>query len=71
MNVSIGVWAVTLVVLSAILIFDLLIVGRRPHEPSLRESALWVSFYVSLALIFGGLVWLTAGPTYAGEFYTG
>ena len=71
MNVSYGAWAITLIALSAILIFDLLIVGRRPHEPSLRESTLWVTFYVSLALLFGGLVWLTAGPTYAGEFYGG
>jgi hypothetical protein len=31
---------------------DLAIVARRPHEPSVKEASLWVSFYVALALIF-------------------
>src|SRR5919112_4498236 len=50
---------------------DLLIVGRRPHEPSMREAGTWVGFYVGLALLFGLGVWITSGPTYAGEFYAG
>ena len=32
---------------------DLAIVARRPHEPSVKEATLWVSFYVTLALLFG------------------
>ncbi|MCX4471103.1 Inner membrane protein alx [Micromonospora sp. MW-13] len=71
MNVSGLVWAGTLVALTAVLVVDLLIIGRRPHEPSIRESSLWVGFYVGLALIFGVGLWLTAGPGVAGEFYTG
>ncbi|GAA0803985.1 TerC family protein [Spirilliplanes yamanashiensis] len=71
MNVPTWVWTVTLVVLVVMLAVDLVIVGRRPHEPSIRESSLWVTFYVVLALIFGIGVWVTAGPTYAGEFYAG
>ena len=46
MNVSAWVWTVTLVALVAVLAVDLLIVGRRPHEPSMRESGTWVGFYV-------------------------
>ncbi|GAB3142478.1 TerC family protein [Micromonospora sonneratiae] len=71
MNVSIWVWVGTLVVLTAVLLFDLLIIGRRPHEPSIKESSLWVAFYVGLALIFGVGIWLTSGATMAGEFYAG
>ncbi|MBY8872657.1 TerC family protein [Micromonospora sp. PLK6-60] len=71
MNVSGWVWAGTLVALTAVLLVDLLIIGRRPHEPSVRESSLWVSFYVGLALLFGAGLWLTAGGAVAGEFYTG
>ncbi|MFF3868586.1 TerC family protein [Micromonospora sp. NPDC001898] len=71
MNVSGLVWAVTLVALTAVLVVDLLIIGRRPHEPSVRESSLWVAFYVGLALVFGVGLWLAAGPGVAGEFYTG
>jgi tellurite resistance protein TerC len=70
-NVSSLVWAVTLLVLTAVLAVDLLIIGRRPHEPSIRESSLWVTFYVALALLFGLGIWFTAGATPAAEFYTG
>ncbi|NYT95706.1 TerC family protein [Salinispora sp. H7-4] len=71
MDVSGLVWAGTLVALTAILIIDLLIIGRRPHEPSMRESSLWVGFYVALALVFGAGIWLVSGPSAAGQFYTG
>jgi tellurite resistance protein TerC len=71
LNVSTWVWAVTLVVMAAVLFADLMIIGRRPHEPSIRESALWVTFYVALALIFGVGIWLVSGARHAGEFYTG
>lgn len=71
MNVSAGVWIATLIVLIAVLMLDLAIIARRPHEPSIRESSLWVGFYVTLALLFGAGVWATAGGTAAGEFYAG
>ncbi len=71
MNVSAWVWIVSLVALVAILAVDLLIIGRRPHEPSMKESGGWVAFYVALAVVFGAGVWIAAGGRYAGEFYTG
>jgi tellurite resistance protein TerC len=71
LNVTTWVWVGTLIALGVVLAVDLLIIGRRPHEPSLRESSLWVAFYVGLALLFGLGIWLTAGPGFAGEFYTG
>lgn len=71
MNVPVWVWAVTLVAVAGLLAVDLMIVGRRPHEPSTWESSLWVSFYVGVAVAFGGGIWLTAGAEYAGQFYAG
>jgi tellurite resistance protein TerC len=65
------VWIATLVALTAVLAVDLLIIGRRPHEPSMRESGAWVAFYVAMALVFGAGVWIVAGGKHAGEFYTG
>jgi tellurite resistance protein TerC len=54
-----------------LLIADVWFVGRRPHEPSMRESALGVAFYIGLALLFGlGILWWSGGR-YAGEFYAG
>ena len=37
----------TLAVLTGLLLLDLALVARRPHVPSLRESGLWVAFYVA------------------------
>ncbi|MEV6300882.1 TerC family protein [Actinoplanes sp. NPDC051861] len=71
MNVSAWVWGATLVALIAVLAVDLLIIGRRPHEPSMKEAGGWVTFYVTLALIFGVGVWIAWGGQAAGEFYTG
>jgi tellurite resistance protein TerC len=71
LNVSVWVWIATLVALVAVLAVDLLIIGRRPHEPTMRESGAWVAFYVALALAFGLGVWFVAGGRTAGEFYTG
>ncbi|ALJ20106.1 TerC family protein [Microbacterium sp. No. 7] len=61
----------SMVVLVAILIIDLLLIIKRPHIPSARESTLWVVFYVVLALIFAGLLWMFAGGEFAGQFVAG
>ena len=61
----------TFVGLTALLLGDLAIVARRPHEPSMKEASLWVGFYVTLALIFGVLLLAFTNATYATEFYAG
>ena len=71
MNVTALEWTVTLVGLSALLLADLIIVGRRPHEPSMKESALWVTFYVGLAALFGIWIYVHEGAQYGGEFFAG
>jgi tellurite resistance protein TerC len=71
MNVSTTVWIVTLVVLIVGLLFDVLVIGRRPHEPSMRESTIAVVFFISAALLFGLGVLYFSGGRYAGEFYAG
>ena len=71
MHVSLLVWAITLTVMGAILVADLLIIGRRPHIPSMRESSLWVAFYVTLAVAFGIVILSAYGPRYGGEFFAG
>jgi len=50
-------------VLVAILLFDLFLVVKRPHVPSTRESALWITFYVSLAVVFGLLIIVVANDS--------
>lgn len=62
---------VSLVVLAAVLVIDLVVVGRRPHVPSFAESARWVGFYVGLALVFALVVLAVGGSAPAGEFLAG
>jgi len=61
----------TFVGLTVLLLADLAIVARRPHEPSMKEAGLWVGFYVALALIFGVVLLAVTGGEYATEFYAG
>jgi tellurite resistance protein TerC len=61
----------TYVVLALILAFDIFMAYRRPHVPSTRESALWISFYVVLALIFAGLMLSLGSVEHAGQFVAG
>ncbi|MFL0411462.1 TerC/Alx family metal homeostasis membrane protein [Microbacterium paludicola] len=73
MDLALPIWfeVGSLVVLTAILLADLLLILKRPHIPSTRESTLWVVFYVVLALIFAVLMWIFAGATPAQEFLLG
>jgi tellurite resistance protein TerC len=61
----------TFVGLTVLLLADLALVVRRPHEPSMKEAGLWVGFYVSLALIFGVVILAVTNGTFATEFYAG
>lgn len=56
------VWAITIVVLVAVLAVDLLIIARRPHEPSMAEVSRHLAFFVSMAVIFGIVLWIFASP---------
>jgi tellurite resistance protein TerC len=62
---------VTFIALGALLVLDLAVVARHPHAPSLRESVLWVTFYVALALTFAGVLLAVRGSATAGAFLAG
>jgi tellurite resistance protein TerC len=61
----------SLVVLVLILVADLVLAYRRPHVPSTRESALWVSLYVGLALVFALLMLALGDSEHAAQFIAG
>ena len=71
MNVPIWLWIASITLLVGLLAVDVLIIGRRPHEPTVRESSRAIAFYISLAVLFGLGVLYFSGPRYAGEFYAG
>ena len=71
MNVSTLEWAITLGVTLAVLLFDIVFIARRPHEPTFRECAIALSFYVGLAVAFGLWVWNFHGGQFGVEFFAG
>jgi len=56
------IWVITIVVTVGVLLVDLLIIGRRPHQPSMKEVSAHLAFFVSMALIFGIALWAFATP---------
>jgi tellurite resistance protein TerC len=71
MNVSALEWGITLAGTLAVLLVDLLVFARRPHEPSTRECVTALTVYVGLAVAFGLWVWNFHGSGYGLEFYAG
>ena len=71
MDVPLWVWWLTIGVTAVVFVVDVLVVGRRPHEPSRRELTLALSTFIGAALLFGLGVWYFAGGGYAKEFYAG
>jgi tellurite resistance protein TerC len=70
-DVPTWVWWTTVVVTVSVLLFDVIIIGRRPHEPSTKEVSISLSIYVGLAVVFGIGVWVFAGHQYGTEFFAG
>jgi tellurite resistance protein TerC len=71
MNVTQLEWIVTLGVTITILLFDIIFIARRPHEPTFKECAIALSFYIGLAIAFGVWVWNFHGGEYGVEFFAG
>ncbi|MEZ0357169.1 TerC family protein [Mycobacterium sp. SA01] len=71
MNVTPLEWFITIGVTVAVLLFDVIFIARRPHEPTMRECGIYLSFYIGLAIAFGVWVWNFHGGQFGLEFYAG
>jgi tellurite resistance protein TerC len=59
-------WVGFLVLILGILLFDLLLVNRDAHVIPMRTALGWTCFYATLAVAFGGLVYLLFANGWAG-----
>jgi tellurite resistance protein TerC len=71
MQVSGLVWALTIVLILGLVLFDFYFHVRRAHIPSLREASIWSSVYVGIALLFGLGVLIFGGTDYGAEYFAG
>jgi len=53
------------------LALDLGVFNRRVHAPSVREAGVWSAVWISLALIFNGLIFQAEGSQKGLEWFTG
>jgi tellurite resistance protein TerC len=70
-HVSPLVWWLTIGITTVVLLVDILVIGRRPHEPSRREVTTALGVFIGLAVAFGIGVWIFAGSQYGTEFFAG
>ncbi len=71
MDIPTWLWWSTVVFTTGFLFVDVLVIGRRPHEPSMREVTRDLAFFVGAAILFGIGVYYFAGAQYGTEFFAG
>ena len=64
-------WAAFIAGISGLLVFDLLVLHRRPHVISLREAAIESSVWISIGLGFAVVMLVWHGGAAAGEYLAG
>ena len=68
-------WAGLLAFISVLLMVDLLLVHRRPHEIHFKEAAIESAIWISIGLAFTGVIYLIGGSddggAAAGEYISG
>ncbi|MFI2433817.1 TerC family protein [Streptomyces sp. NPDC018693] len=70
MDVSLTLWVLTIVGLSALIAVDFFI-GRKPHDVSIKEAGIWTAVWIVLAGLFGIGLLIFGGGQPAGEYFAG
>jgi len=64
-------WIGLAAIILTLIVIDIVGHVRTPHEPTMREAAVWSVAYIAMALVFGGIVWLVWGGGFAQEYLAG
>ncbi|MCX4727257.1 TerC/Alx family metal homeostasis membrane protein [Streptomyces sp. NBC_00440] len=70
MDVSLTLWALTILGLGALIAADF-VIGRKPHDVSVKEAGVWTVVWIALAALFGLGLLLFGGGQASGEFFAG
>ena len=65
------VWYLSVGIISLVILGDLIVQIKKPHEPTFKESAIQSTIYVGLALIFTFVVTEVWGARFGGEYLAG
>lgn len=64
-------WAVLVLWFVFLILFDILVIHRRDHSPSLREATIQSIVWIALGLGLGFLFWPLYGGDAAGQYFSG
>ncbi len=71
MDVHILGWIGLAAIIMTLIVIDIVGHVRTPHEPTMKEAAVWSVAYIAMALVFGGIVWFVWGGGFAQEYLAG
>ncbi|WDF33535.1 TerC family protein [Arthrobacter agilis] len=71
MQITPTIWLITIAVTILFFVYEFFAHVRKPHEPSIGESARWSAFYIGLALLFGVGIGVVSGWRFGGEYFAG
>ena len=71
MNVELWIWFVSVGIISLVILLDLIVQIKKPHEPTFKESAIQYTVYFGLALMFTLVVNEVWGSRFGGEYLAG
>ena len=69
MQVTPLIWIITIAVTIAFFVYEFFAHVRKPHEPTIGESARWSAFYIGLALLFGVGIGMVSGWDFGGQYF--
>ena len=67
-DVTLTIWLATIGLIIALLAVDF-VIGRNPHDVSMREAVLWSIFYIAVAIAFGVWVWSSFGSDFGQQYF--
>jgi tellurite resistance protein TerC len=70
-DVELWIWATFVAGIVGLLLLDLFVFHRDAHEVSFKEAALFSAFWISLGLLFGGVIWWWRGSEDAASYFAG
>src|SRR3954451_12574792 len=71
LDVPAWAWLATIAVIVALLLFDILVLNRDPHAPTIRRAAIETVGWVVVGVTFGIIVIASFGRAAGGEWFPG
>lgn len=71
MELQMYYWIGFFIFVFVMLILDLGVFNKKAHEIEVKEAMIWSGVWISLAMVFNGLIYFSFGPQRALEFLTG